>query len=132
MIEKHLIDTYWRIVDDWAMPPDSSLPKKHETPSGPDFQQPPGDTQESNDLNFFVVTFLGLALLVLVITIAVFTLDDSGKTLPDGLISLITLIAGGLLAVLNPARGVRAMGGLRRRKAKRSTSKAPATEAASK
>jgi hypothetical protein len=63
---------------------------------------PSGDQK----VNILLVWFLGLALLGLVGVVITFSLVKTGKsgalTLPDGLTSLASLIAGGLLAALNP------------------------------
>jgi hypothetical protein len=63
---------------------------------------PSGDQK----VNIMLVWFLGLALLGLVGVVVTYSLVKTGKsgalTLPDGLTSLASLIAGGLLAALNP------------------------------
>ena len=59
------------------------------------------DTGDQKVLNLTVVWFLGIALLGLAGAIIGYSLVKTG-TLPDGLTSLASLIAGGLLGVLNP------------------------------
>jgi hypothetical protein len=68
-------------------------------------------------VNFLLVSFLGLALLGLVA--AFIYLAAVKKPIPPGLTTLASLIAGGLLAILNPVHsGRRLLSGRTRRGAR--------------
>jgi hypothetical protein len=58
-------------------------------------------------LNLAIIIFLGLALLALVGGVVGISVARSGAALPDGLTSLASLIAGGLVAFLNPLSAAR-------------------------
>jgi hypothetical protein len=70
--------------------------------TGGNSSQPPDD-QADETVNLTIVWFLGLALLALVGTLIGFSVSKT--TFPDGLTSLASLIAGGLLGIVNPSRG---------------------------
>jgi hypothetical protein len=64
----------------------------------------PADDGASEAVNLTIVWFLGLALLALVGTLIGFSVSKT--TFPDGLTSLASLIAGGLLGIVNPTRAL--------------------------
>jgi hypothetical protein len=70
--------------------------------TGGNSSQPPDDSDDDT-MNLTIVWFLGLALLALVGTFIGFSLSKT--TFPDGLTTLASLIAGGLLGIVNPTRG---------------------------
>jgi hypothetical protein len=61
---------------------------------------PPDET-----INLTIVWFLGLALLALIGTLIGFSVTKT--TFPDGITSLASLIAGGLLGIVNPTRAIK-------------------------
>jgi hypothetical protein len=69
-----------------------------------DGDQDYGDQQR---LNIWLVWILGTALLALIVGIVYLSISKEAVSLPTGLTSLASLIAGGLLALLNPVHGSR-------------------------
>jgi hypothetical protein len=63
------------------------------------------DDQPDDTINVTIVWFLGLALLALVGTLI--GLSVTKTTFPDGVTSLASLIAGGLLGIVNPTRAIK-------------------------
>ncbi len=69
-----------------------------------DGDQDYGDQQR---INIWLVWILGIALLALIFGIVYLSISKESAILPTGLTSLASLIAGGLLALLNPVHGSR-------------------------
>ncbi len=69
-----------------------------------DGDQDYGDQQR---INIWLVWILGIALLALIFGIVYLSIRKEAVSLPTGLTSLASLIAGGLLALLNPVHGSR-------------------------
>src|SRR5450631_2084533 len=69
-----------------------------------DGDQDYGDQQR---INIWLVWILGAALLALIVGIVYLSISKEAVSLPTGLTSLASLIAGGLLALLNPVHGSR-------------------------
>jgi hypothetical protein len=63
------------------------------------------DDLPDGTINLTIVWFLGLALLALVGTLI--GLSVTKTTFPDGVTSLASLIAGGLLGIVNPTRAIK-------------------------
>jgi hypothetical protein len=105
------------LVTPLPSPPPPSPPPATPAPTGPAPAGPPGGGEPpppgngldgpeprtaEERVNKTIIVFLGVALLAVVGGLIALALLHKGMTLPDGLTSLASLIAGGLLAFLNP------------------------------